>query len=825
MSKISKKEKIKIKEQKIINKLYAEDNQYIRSKMLRKKINNSSIFTNVKKFDNGILYLKDGTFAKFFKINPIDLSLTNKEEQEVFFYTLSQLYKLKVVIKAYKYDEQINLNANKLYYETLIKKSNNDIQKEILENNLDFIKYIEQEKVTYSSSYFFAIICKTKEELVKAIDEFENLCFSTNPKLYVSQIDNQKELYKILTKIYFSDTTLDHLMYYDLVDLVVPLKLQEQPSLLKIDNKDVQLIAIKSYPPFIEQNFLDTIVNLPNVNVSFTIKETMDKEKLINVLNSSYKSLLADYNSSKNVADISTLKKTLDNYRILIEQLANNDEKIKEVTIIMAITGTKKEREEILKIIRNNANPKCIKVDIPKLRQMECWQSYDITSYGVPDYAMYLPTYTLASGFAFTKCSHIDPSGYLIGEDSRYGLPIMWDIFYKDKEKRTSFNVAIVGTTGSGKSFLLKKMVINELLRNSKVFIFDVENEFKQLVKRYNGEYINLANKVLVNPLQVRFLPDDEEEENSILNRHLGFLETFYSCVFEEMTEKEKVILLDITEKLYNSRGITKNTTLKEYKELGNQDYPIFSDLYIFLGEYKKKVRSIEEKNIITSLEILLKRFIIGQDTIYNGHTTISLDSQLMCFNFKSLISSDNKRISNAQILNLLTFLNNEIIGKNDVNLNGIVQPVVLVVDEFHNFINDDNPATIKYLDQMSRRFRKYNSSLIVSTQSPQDLVSSNNKLRNATAIFNNCQYQLCGMLKDNDLQAVEKIYQSNPLTETQKAFLNKAKLGDFLLNITNKKRLRVNVFATPLERYYMGDEEENQEVEDMRINEEVTIN
>ena len=793
--------------------------------MLKRKIKNSSVFTNIWKVEDGIVYLKDDTYAKFFRVNPIDLSLTNKEEQEIFFYTLSQLYKLKVAIKAYKYDEQINLNANKVYYEQLIKNSTNDIQRELLKSNLDFLNFIEEEKVTYASSYFFAIICDSKESLKKSINEFESLCLNTNPKLYVTQIDNQLELYKVLTMIYFSDTSLDHLMIYNLVELLSPLKLQEQPSLLKVDDKLIQMVAIKSYPPFIEKNFLDTIVNLPNVHVSFTIKETMEKEKLINILNSSYKSLMADYNSSKNVADINTLKHTLENYRLLIEQLANNDEKIKEVTIILAIAGTKKEREETFKQIRTNANPFSIKVDIPRLRQMEAWQSYDLTSFGMTDYAMFLPTMTLASGFPFTMTNHNDPHGYLIGEDARYGLPILWDIFYKDKEKRTSFNVAVVGTTGSGKSFLLKKMIINELLRGTKVFIWDVENEFKKITQRYGGEYINLANKVLINPLQVRFLPDDEEEQIPILNRHLGFLESFYSCVFEEIKEKEMVVLLDITEKLYNARGITKNTTLKELQNLSSQDYPIFSDLYIFLEDYKKNITSEEELKIISSLEILLKRFIIGQDTIFNGHTAISLDSQLMCFNFKSLVSNgDDTRVGNAQILNLLTFLNNEIIGKNDVNLNTKQQPVMVVVDEFHNFINDDNPATIKYLDQMSRRLRKYNSSLVVSTQSPQDLISSNNKLKNATAIFNNCQYQLCGMLKDNDLQAIQQIYKSNPLTETQKAFLNKAQLGDFLLNITNKQRLRVSIFATPNERYYMGDEEES-ELEESNTDEEISTN
>ena len=58
-----------------------------------------------------------------------------------------------------------------------------------------------------------------KEALKKSINEFESLCLNTNPKLYVTQIDNQLELYKVLTMIYFSDTSLDHLMTYNLVEL------------------------------------------------------------------------------------------------------------------------------------------------------------------------------------------------------------------------------------------------------------------------------------------------------------------------------------------------------------------------------------------------------------------------------------------------------------------------------------------------------------------------------------------------------------------------------------------------------------------------------
>lgn len=779
--------------------------------MLKSKLANSQVFTNIKDIDNGILVLKDNTYAKLFRVNPIDLSLTNKEEQEIFFYTLSQLYKLKITIKAYKYDEKINLNSNKVNYDRLIKNSSNNIQKELLTSNKEFIEYIEKENLTYASSYFYAIICKTKEELQNSINEFEILCNSTNPKLYVSQIDNKKEIYKILTKLYFSETTLDHLMYYDLFDLIVPMRLKETPSLIKADHTNIQLVAIKNYPPFIEKDFLNTMVNLPNVNVSFTIKETLEKEKIIKTLNSNYKSLLADYNSTKNVSDVNQLKLTLENYRLLIEQLSNNDEKIKETTIIFAISGTKTERESIIKQIRANATPKSIKVDVPKLRQMELWQSYDITNLTVPEYSMYLPTMTLASGFAFTKSYHNDTNGFLIGEDALYGLPVFFDIFYSDKRKRTSYNLSVVGSTGSGKSFFLKKLVVNELIRGTKVFVWDVENEFKKLTQRYaNSSYINLANKSLINPLQVRFLPEDEEEQSSILNRHLGFLEAFYSSIFEEITEKEKVVLLDLTEKLYNSKGINSNTTINEFMNLSSNDYPIFSDLYVFISEYKNNSTNEEELKIITNLEILLKRFIVGQDTIFNGHTSISLDSQLMCFNLKTLLATDNKRIAEAQILNLLTFLNNEIIGRNDVNATSMPQPTMIIADEFHHYLNGDNPAILKYFDQITRKSRKYKTSFVLASQSPKDLISENRNISNASAIFNNCQYNLIGMLKSDDLKAIDSIYSTEPLTETQKAFLNKAELGDFLLNITNKNRLRIKVFATPLERYYMGDEEQN---------------
>ena len=599
-------------------------------------------------------------------------------------------------------------------------------------------------------------------------------------------------------------------MYYDFIDLITPIKINEGISTLKFDDEEIQLLSIKNYPLFIEHGFLDRIINLPNIKASVTINDSIEQNKLLNVLNSSFKAVLADYNSSKNLSDVTEMQNLMSNYKLLIEQISSNDEKIKDVSIVLAISGDKKTREELVKEIKRNAELYQVKVEVPRMKQMEAWQSYDLTTKGLKDYTMYLPTLTLASTFFFTENYHNDSTGWLIGEDSAYGLPIFFDPFYLTKN-RTSHNMGVIGTSGSGKSYLLKLLAINEYARGTKLFLFDIENELQKLCERCGGEHIDLSSKSLINPLQVRYIMTDEDEETSILGKHLGFLENFFSTAFEDITEKELVVLLDIVEKFYNERGITKKTTIEEYEKMTPKDYPIFSDLYAYLLERQKSCNNKDLLKILVNIEVLLKRMVIGQDAnLFNGITTIDLNNNLIVFNLQELLFNSSRRLINTQMINLLTYLSNEIVDnkKKNEKLNK-EQKMLIILDEFHNYIDEDNPTLLKYFDQLNRRARKYKLGIVVASQQPTDFTTRTNILRHASAIFNNCQYQLTGMLKDTDVEAVEKLYSNTPLTETQKAFLSRANQGQFLLNITNKNRLRVNVFATPLQTYYMGESDE----------------
>lgn len=802
----------KRKEEKRVNKIKSNKKDiYLSKSILKKKVQNSQSFTNIKSInDNGTILLKTGEYAIFYNVNPVDLSLTSDKEQNTFFHLLSKLYRLPFTIKAYKFDEKINLNINKENYLELIKNTTDDVKKNILINNHNFIEAIENENMTSASSYYLAIISKNKEALEKNKEEFELNCSNISPKLEIEQITNKKNLVKIFCNMYFSNNNLDQIMYYDFIDLITPIKINEGISTLKFDDEEIQLLSIKNYPLFIEHGFLDRIINLPNIKASVTINDSIEQNKLLNVLNSSFKAVLADYNSSKNLSDVTEMQNLMSNYKLLIEQISSNDEKIKDVSIVLAINGDKKTREELVKEIKRNAELYQIKVEVPRMKQMEAWQSYDLTIKGLKDYTMYLPTLTLASTFFFTENYHNDSTGWLIGEDSAYGLPIFFDPFHLTKN-RTSHNMGVIGTSGSGKSYLLKLLAINEYARGTKLFLFDIENELQKLCERCGGEHIDLSSKSLINPLQVRYIMTDEDEETSILGKHLGFLENFFSTAFEDITEKELVVLLDIVEKFYNERGITKKTTIEEYGKMTPKDYPIFSDLYAYLLERQKNCNNKDLLKILVNIEVLLKRMVIGQDAnLFNGITTIDLNNNLIVFNLQELLFNSSRRLINTQMINLLTYLSNEIVDnkKKNEKLNK-EQKMLIILDEFHNYIDEDNPTLLKYFDQLNRRARKYKLGIVVASQQPTDFTTRTNILRHASAIFNNCQYQLTGMLKDADVEAVEKLYSNTPLTETQKAFLSRANQGQFLLNITNKNRLRVNVFATPLQTYYMGESDE----------------
>ena len=830
MNKISKDEKRKTKEIKVVdnfknNKKKVKIN-YINKSVLKKKFKNAISFTNSDYvMENGIIRLRDGHYANVYSVDAIDLSLTSNNQKNIFFQQLKYLYQIKDLnLRIYKLDDKIDLNSNKDYYRKLIEKFYDDESKvEFLNERLERLEILEQKNLTLTSRYYFVLTSDNDKALEHISEEVEMQCYNMTPKLNVKKITNKLEIYQFLINLYLSNASIEQIMWSDLTELIAPFFVQENMGYIKVDEEDIQVITIKKIPPFIDELFFEELFNVPDTRSCIHIKDTIPTDELVKRLDSNYEFLLSERNTTRKLSDATQMDTDKENFQALMTQIKSGDEKIKEVDFIIVIKGKKKEREEKLNELKKIADVFHIKLDAPRMRQMEGWQAFDIKCAGFDDYHNYLPSLTLSASFPLTITHFNDETGYMIGTDIHTALPCIFDMFHKDST-RPSSNFAVIASTGGGKSFTLKKIIVNEINRGNRVFIFDAEEEYKNLVMKNNGEYIDMYSSScgIINPLQVRFLPSNVEEkqdsdvdkvnyEDCPLAKHLGSLETFIKCAFEEIKESEVVVLLDMIEKLYKRFGITQNTKISRLEKLENTDYPIFSDLIDFLPDYRNMVTNPEQLKIVDKLEILLDRFKVGTDAmLFNGYTSVNLDSNLIAFNVKDLLYSKNKRIITTQLVNLLTYLNN-IIVKNKIVNDKLkdkekIQNIAVVVDEFHLYLKNTDSEVILTFEQICRRIRKYSGGFIPATQSIHDFLGDDDSVRSATAIFNNCQYQLVGMLKEDDLATYIKLFYQNPLTDTQKEFLTQAVMGEFLLTINSKKRIRVKIQATPLEVDLMGE-------------------
>ena len=822
--------KKQIREHKLIEKFVRKKNnkhRYITRSILKKKIKYASSFINSELVrDDGLVKLREGSFAKVFSVDAIDLSLTSNIQKSNFFNQLKYLYQIKDLnLRIYKLDDKIDLNANKDYYKGLMEEFSDDTSKlEFLKERCERLESLEEKNLTTTSRYYFVLVSDNDKALEHMANEIKMQCYNMTPRLMIEPITNKLEIYQFLVNLYVSSANIEQLLWSDLIELIAPFYVHENIGYIKLDEEEIQVVTIKRLPPFIDELFFEDLFNVPNTRCCIHIKDTIPTDELVRKLDSNYEFLLSERNTTRKLSDATQMDTERENFQALMTQIKNGDEKIKEVDFIIIIKGNRKQREEKLKELKKIADAFRIKLDIPRMRQMEGWQAYDLSKNGFNDYHNYLPSLTLAASFPLTITHFNDETGYMLGIDIHTALPTIFDMFHKDVI-RPSSNLAIIASTGGGKSFTLKKMIINEINRGNKIFVFDAEGEYKTLVNKNHGEYIDMYSSSggIINPLQVRFLPSDMEEkqdndiekinyEDCPLAKHLGSLETFIKCAFEEIKESEVVVMLDMIEKLYKRFGITKNTKISNLEKLENTDYPIFTDLIEFLPDYRNMITNPEQLKIVDKLEILLDRFKVGTDAmLFNGYTSVNLDSDLIAFNVKDLLYSKNKRIITTQLVNLLTYLNNIIIKNKIINDKEKdkerIKNIAIIVDEFHLYLKNTDSEVLLTFEQIARRIRKYHGAFIPATQSIHDFLGDDDSVRSATAIFNNCQYQLVGMLKEDDLTTYLKLFYQNPLTDTQKEFLSHAEMGEFLLSISSKKRIRLHILATPLEIDLMGED------------------
>ena len=206
-----------------------------------------------------------------------------------------------------------------------------------------------------------------------------------------------------------------------------------------------------------------------------------------------------------------------------------------------------------------------------------------------------------------------------------------------------------------------------------------------------------------------------------------------------------------------------------------------FQFLHTFFEILFPSLTDIEFSMLDIVLEELYTKFGITQDT------------RLTVFNTKNM-QEFQVQYKRAQYYNIMSY-SWEILSKNKDERD------ILIADECHILIDPNIPQTLEYLRNISKRARKYNSSIIVISQSLEDWLNEKIRLYGQSLLANST-YKIFFKMDGQDLRDVVKTF---GLTKKEENLIYNAKKGECLLTAGTRK-----IFATlkiPLQELQIIDE------------------
>lgn len=583
---------------------------------------------------------------------------------------------------------------------------------------------------------------------------------------------------------------------------LAPKGLQFNPSDFFISDKYATILSVISYPRFIAPGYLSTLTSMSGIKI--VIKHipvpfsTMSK-----MINRQVADMREKYRQEKDQTAKERIRQDAESLESFVSMLASSQSRIFDFQMHIMINADTKEDLELKKVnVKNYLDAMELRAVSLRFEQekvlksiLPIFPSQDIEErVGTP-----IPSPTIAAMYPFIFDSIKDPGlSVLLGVDFSGGVILFNQFLYQIRKEnnRNNANMIILGTSGSGKSTAAKLLLRTHIRNGCQIVAIDPENELEEMTRTFGGDTIDIGKGGeygLINPLEVIIDADDEEISQglgyTVLTRTLQSLRAFMKYYDPSIEEDVLNMFSEIVQDTYKRFGIDFNT---DFSNFTSADYPTFSDVYATIkGRLMSLTEQTREKDIIQALELKIRPLIKELKFYFDGKTTITADSDFMVFNIKEFMNSDTN-IRNALFFNVLKYAWGLCL---DSSVN-----TILMVDEAHVLLSNNNEQGADFLAQVQRRARKYNTGTIIITQQPSDF-SSPAIITQGKAIFDNSSYYLVMGLRK---QAVEDLSLLIDLNENEKDSIKRYSQGEALF-VCGNRRMRINVVVTQEELESFG--------------------
>ena len=566
-----------------------------------------------------------------------------------------------------------------------------------------------------------------------------------------------------------------------------------------ISDKYATILTVVSYPKYITHGYLANLTSgmagvkivIKHIPVAFDVVSKMLNKELVD--------LQDKYQKENDVTLRERIRQDYESLENFIKVITTNQSKVFDFQLHIMVTADTKEELEAkkvqLKTVLESMELRAIPLRFEQEKVLKsCLPIFDKQDIedriGTP-----IPSPTIAAMYPFVFDSIKDQGlSCLLGVDFSGGIILFNQFLYQIKKEhnRNNANMILLGTSGSGKSTAAKILLRSHIRNQYKIVAIDPEGEYEDMCKLYDGDFIDLGRGGeygMINPLEI--VPDVDPEDSAkgigyaTLAKSLQNLKAFMKYYDPSIEEDVLTLFNEVVVETYQRFNINVNTN---FYELTSADFPTFSDVYTTIrGRILSYGEATRERDIMERLEIKIRPLTFGGlETYFDGHTSIAPRSNFIVFNIRELINAE-ANVKNALFFNILKYAWGLCLDAS--------QNTVLVVEEAHTLLGNNNTLGADFLANVQRRARKYNSGTIVITQQPSDFAAPE-VIMQGKAIFDNASYYLVMGLKK---QAVEDLSKLIDLNDNEKESIKRYNQGDALF-VCGSKRMQISVVATDAE-------------------------
>ncbi|HEY8742696.1 MAG TPA: DUF87 domain-containing protein, partial [Chloroflexota bacterium] len=490
-----------------------------------------------------------------------------------------------------------------------------------------------------------------------------------------------------------------------LADLIAPAAVEVARSHLRLEHQYVRVLAVTGYPRTVSPGWLDALLAFAEpIEVSLHLTPLASRPMIATLTHK-----LVGLDSSRIQADRQgrlsdpELETAYADANQMREALQRGDQRLFSVSLYVQLRAASPTALDTLTQQVEGAV-----AGILAQSRVALWEQErgfrSCLPQGQDQLGIYhnLDTSSVATMFPFSSSNLTMPHGLLYGIAAKSQAPVMVDPFDASLDNS---NLAIFATSGAGKSYFCKLLVLRALLQGTAAIIIDPEDEYRVLCEAVDGQYVRLASTSphQINPFDLPPPdPTDREGRDPLAEQVTAvtaLLELLLTDADLPLGAHERGLLDRAIYQTYANAGIHSGVPASYARPA-----PLLRDLHAVLAAQTDLVT----RRLADDLHRYVRGALAG---LFAGPTNVRLDRPCVVFNMQAL----EPELRPIGIHLVTNFVWRQVRRQR--------RPRLLVVDEAWSLLQ--YPQGAAFLASMARRARKYHLGLVTITQDVADALAT----------------------------------------------------------------------------------------------------